>query len=118
MTRFFYNDTDFTLQANGNAWDLTRTLPDGSTAFLGAGLFAGESATQAEVQAQRLIQAACPVGVKVVGPDVSHATTISGVKLVGPDVAHPNFARWDRDSSSFPREAGSFITTSGTRHAD
>ena len=118
MTRFFYNDTDFTLRANGSAWDVERTLSDGSTVFLGTGLFAGQSAEQAEARTGRLIRAACPVGVKLVGLDVSHPNTIGGLKIVGPDVAHPNFARWERDSSSFPQEAGTLTITQGTGHAD
>jgi hypothetical protein len=49
---------------------------------------------------------------------VSHPNTIGGVKIVGPDVAHPNFARWERDSSSFPQEVLPLTTPPGPSHAD
>ena len=41
MTTFVYNETEFLLQAAGNAWDIARTLPDGGTALVAAGLFDG-----------------------------------------------------------------------------
>lgn len=104
MTTFIYNDTEFKLEPAGEAWDITRLLPDGSSALLGAGLFAGLDADAAQLRARALVMAACPVGVKSVGPDVAHPNMIGDLKLVGPDVSHPNFIRWDQDSSSFPAQ--------------
>ena len=44
------------------------------------------------------------VGVKSVGPDVTHPNTIGDLKIVGPDVTHPNFIYWNKDSTSCPKE--------------
>lgn len=103
MNSFVYNDTEFRLQAVGSAWDIARTLPDGGTALVGAGLFNGVSAELALPRARSLVKAICPVGVRTIGPDVNHPTRIGELRLVGPDVTHANFIHWERDSSSFPK---------------
>lgn len=103
MTNFTYNDAEFSVQPSGNAWCITRLSPGGGAALVGTGLFPGLPMAQALQRAQALVRLAHPVGVKVVGPDVAHATTIGGLKIVGPDVNHPQFAHWERDSSSFPQ---------------
>jgi hypothetical protein len=104
MNRFVYNDTEFGLQAVGSAWDVTRTLLDGATALVATGLFDGMSADLALPRARALVEVICPVGVRIVGPDVSHPTRVGDLRFVGPDVAHANFIHWDRDTSSFPKQ--------------
>ena len=103
MKTFTYNDTEFSVQAAGKAWDISRKLPDGSVALVGAGLFASATAADAEAKALSLAKAIYPVGVRTVGPDVAHPNTIGDLRIVGPNVAHPNFIYWDKDSSSFPK---------------
>lgn len=105
MTRFVYNDIEFGLQALGRAWDITRTQPDGRQAFVATGLFDGAPAEHALARARSLVEAICPVGVRIVGPDVGHPTRIGDLRLVGPDVTHANFIHWDRNSSSFPQRS-------------
>lgn len=101
MTSFLYNDMGFKLEPAGPAWDLTRVTA-GGPAVVGAGLFPGIAADEAEKRALALVRAIYPVGVKSVGPDVAHAQKIGDLRIVGPNVGHPNFIRWDKDSSSFP----------------
>ena len=104
MKTFFYNDGEFTLEPAGKAWDIGRKLPNGGTALVGAGLFAGLSASDAEIKALALVKAIYPVGVRTIGPDVAHPHMIGDLKIVGPDVTHPNFIHWDKDTASFPRQ--------------
>ena len=104
MKTFIYNDTEFSVAAAGPAWDIGRVQPGGGFATVGAGLFAGLPAAEAEAKALALVKAIYPVGVKTVGPDVAHPNLIGDLKIVGPDVAHPNFIYWDKDSSSFPKQ--------------
>jgi len=104
MKAFTYNDTGFSLEPAGQAWDIARKLPDGSVALVGAGLFVGASEQDAEAKARSLVKAIYPVGVKSVGPDVAHPNMIGDLKIVGPNVMHPNFIYWDKDSTSFPKQ--------------
>jgi hypothetical protein len=103
MLSFVYNDIAFALQAVGRAWGVSRALPDGGAALVATGLFEGLSQEHALARARLLVEAIYPVGVRIVGPDVSHATRIGDLRLVGPDVTHANFIHWERDSSSFPQ---------------
>jgi hypothetical protein len=104
MTTFIYNDTEFSVAPAGKAWDIARKLPDGKTALVGAGLFAGLAAADAEARARALVKSIYPVGVRTVGPDVAHPNMIGDLRIVGPDVTHPNFIYWDKDSSSCPKQ--------------
>ncbi len=102
MDKFTYNDMEFELAASGKAWDIVRQLPGGGTALVGTGLFAGVATNDAAPRALALVKSIYPVGIKVVGPDVTHPNMIGDLKIVGPDVTHPNFIYWDKDSVSFP----------------
>jgi hypothetical protein len=104
MPSIFYNDMQFTVEPRGDRWDIACQLPNGSSAFVGAGLFAGLPEHEAEARALALIRTIFPVGIKSVGPDVSHPNTIGDLKIIGPDVGHPNFIYWNKDSASCPRE--------------
>jgi hypothetical protein len=99
-----YNDMDFTVEKEGDRWDIRLTRPDGSSATAGTGLFAGLPESEARTRALSLIRTVFPVGVRSVGPDVGHPNTIGDLRIVGPDVAHPNFITWDKDSVSCPKE--------------
>lgn len=106
MKTFNYNDIEFVVaQAEGKKgrWDISRKNPDGGEALVGAGLFEGLPENEAEVRARSLVKTVLPVGIKIVGPDVTHSNLIGDMKIVGPDVTHPNFIYWDKDSSSFPK---------------
>jgi hypothetical protein len=70
---------------------------------VGAGLFPGLSDADAEARAIALVRTVFPVGVKTVGPDVTHPNMIGDLKIVGPDVGHPNFIYWNTDSTSFAK---------------
>ena len=104
MLNFKYNDLQFTVEKSGAAWDLTYQLPNGATALAAAGLFPGLSEQEAGAKAQALVKTVFPVGIKTVGPDVTHPNTIGDLKIVGPDVTHPNFIYWNKDSVSCPKE--------------
>ena len=104
MKTFLYNDTEFAVTPAGSAWDISRTDANGKTALVGAGLFDGVAAADAEVRALALVKSIYPVGVRTVGPDVAHPNMIGDLKIVGPDVTHPNFIYWDKDSTSFPKQ--------------
>lgn len=104
MKSILYNDMQFSVEKRDDRWDLTYKLPNGSTAIAGAGLFAGLSESEAETRALSLIKTVFPVGIKSVGPDVTHPNSIGDLKIVGPDVTHPNFIYWDKDSVSNPKE--------------
>ena len=101
MTKFFYNDSEYTIEQSG--YDIRRLMPDGSPTFIGANLFPGLTAPEAEAKAQALIKSIQPVGVKVVGPDVSRPNMVGDLKIVGPDITRPNFVYWDKDSTSFSK---------------
>jgi len=105
MTTLFYNDTEFTLAQAGGAWDVLRKLPGGGEAVVATGVFPGVAANDATTRALTLVKAIYPVGVKTVGPDVTHPNMIGDLKIVGPDVTHPNFIYWDKDSTSCPKQA-------------
>ena len=102
MTKFFYNDTEYTIESSG--YDIRRVLPDGSTAVVGANLFLGLTAAEAEAKAKALVKSIQPVGIKVVGPDVTRPNMIGDLKIIGPDITRPNFVYWDKDSTSFPKD--------------
>ena len=104
MPNILYNDMQFTLEKVGESWDISYKLPNGSSAVAGAGLFASLSEEDAGKRALSLIKTIFPVGVKSVGPDVTHPNTIGDLNIVGPDVTHPNFIYWNKDSSSCPKE--------------
>ena len=104
MRTFTYNDMQFSIEPRGDRWDLSCARPGGSSALVGAGLFAGLTEVEALARAQALARTICPVGIKSVGPDVNHPNTIGDLKIVGPDVTHPNFIYWDKDSVSCPKE--------------
>jgi hypothetical protein len=99
-----YNDMEFTLEKEGDRWNLTFKLPNGSSAVAGAGLFSGLSDAEARTRALALIKTIFPVGVRSVGPDVAHPNMIGDLKIVGPDVAHPNFIYWNKDTASSPKD--------------
>ena len=99
MTSFTYNDMNFTVAKVGNAWDIKN-----GNAVVAAGLFPGLSDADAEAKAVALVKTIFPVGMKAVGPDVTHPLTIGDLKIVPPDVGHPNFIYWNKDSSSQPKQ--------------
>jgi hypothetical protein len=103
MNSFWYNDMEFSVQPSGKAWDVLRHQAGGNPAVVGAALFPGTSAADADKLARGLVKSVYPVGVRVVGPDVAHPNKIGDLKIVGPDVTHPNFIYWDKDSASFPK---------------
>ncbi len=103
MDTFIYNDMTFSVAASGTAWDILRQLPNDSTAVVGTGLFPGVAASDATARALALVKSIYPVGVRSVGPDVSHPMRIGNLRIVGPDVTHPNFIYWDKDSVSCPK---------------
>jgi hypothetical protein len=104
MKSILYNDMQFSVEQRDDRWDITYKLPNGAIALAGAGLFAGLSESEAETRALSLIKTVFPVGIKSVGPDVTHPNTIGDLKIVGPDVTHPNFIYWNKDSVSCPKE--------------
>jgi hypothetical protein len=104
MQPIHYNDIDFTVEEAGDRWDIRCTRADGAVATVATGLFAGLPEGEAHARALALIETVFPVGVKSVGPDVTHPNTVGDLKIVGPDVAHPNFVYWDKDSVSCPKK--------------
>lgn len=104
MKSFIYNDTEFSVAPAGTAWDIARQDAGGKSALVGAGLFPGLAAAEAEARALVLVKSIYPVGVRTVGPDVAHPNMIGDLKIVGPDVTHPNFIYWDKDSTSCPKQ--------------
>ena len=103
MKTFSYNDMTFSVEASKDRWDISYVKPDGSSAFLGAGLFPGVAASEVVGRSLALVKSILPVGIKIVGPDTAHPNLIGDLKIVGPDVSHPNFIYWNKDSSSFAR---------------
>jgi hypothetical protein len=104
MQSISYNDMQFSIEQRDGRWDITYKLPNGSIAIAGAGLFAGLPESEAGMRALALIKTVFPVGIKSVGPDVTHPNTIGDLKIIGPDVTHPNFIYWNQDSVSSPKE--------------
>ena len=104
MKSILYNDMQFSVEKRDDRWDITCLQPNGSSTTVGAGLFAGLQAGEAEARALVLIKTIFPVGIKSVGPDVTHPNTIGDLKIIGPDVTHPNFIYWNKDSVSCPKE--------------
>lgn len=104
MTRFTYNDLEFSVEPAQSGWTILRGLAEGEPAPVGINLFAGLGATEAEAKARALVRAIYPVGVRIVGPDTSHPLRIGDLKLVGPDLGHPIFVHWDKDSASCPKQ--------------
>lgn len=102
MTKFFHNDAEYIVEPSG--YDICRLMPDGSSTFIGTNLFPGVPASEAETRSLALIKTVCPIGIKVVGPDVSHPNKIGDLKIVGPDITHPNFVYWDKESISFSKK--------------
>ena len=103
MKSFTYNDSEYSVELATNGWDIVCQRGGGSSGFIGSGLFAGASECEALERARALVRLINPVGIKVVGPDVTHPNMIGDLKIVGPDVTHPNFIYWDKDSSSCPK---------------
>jgi hypothetical protein len=103
VTKFFYNDAEYSIEPSG--YDIRRLMPDGSSTFVGANLFVGMDAPEAEARAKALVKSIQPVGVKVVGPDVTRPNMIGDLKIVGPDITRPNFVYWDKDSTSFSKSS-------------
>ena len=104
MNPIHYNDMTFTLEPREGRWDLRCTQPSGASALAGAGLFPGLEEAAAEARALALVKTVFPVGIRSVGPDVTHPNTIGDLKIVGPDVTHPNFIYWNKDSTSCPKD--------------
>jgi hypothetical protein len=104
MQSIIYNDMQFSVEKRDDRWDISYQLPNGSSAIAGSGLFAGLSESEAGPRALALIKTIFPVGIKSVGPDVTHPNTIGDLKIIGPDVTHPNFIYWNKDSVSCPKE--------------
>jgi hypothetical protein len=42
-----------------------------------------------------LVRTVFPVGIKIVGPNVSHPNMVGDLKIIDPDVSHPNFIYWN-----------------------
>jgi hypothetical protein len=103
MQSISYNDMQFAVEPRADRWDITYKLPNGSSAVAAAGLFPGLPESEAGARALALIKTIFPVGIKSVGPDVTHPNTIGDLKIVGPDVTHPNFIYWNKDSVSDPK---------------
>jgi len=89
-----YNGKRFLLSRGKRGWDI---LVDGK-GTLGAGLFEGASEEEALVRAKALIKDVHPVGIRLVGPDVTRSTRVGDLRLVPPNVTRPNFILWDKDS--------------------
>jgi len=103
MKNMIYNDMEFSIDKASRGWDIRRKLAGGEYAFVGAALFEELPDDEAEKQFQLLVQTIYPVGIKIIGPDVTHPNRVGDLRIVGPDVAHPNFVYWKKDSSSFKK---------------
>ena len=101
MKNMIYNDMEFAIEKASRGWDISRKLPGGEYAFVAASLFENLPNEEVEKQFQLLVRTIYPVGVKIVGPDVSHPYRVGDLRIVGPDVAHPNFVYWNKNRSSF-----------------
>lgn len=103
MKTFTYNDMEFSLAHAGNAWNISRELPNGESTVIGAGLYADQADKDAEACALAFVRAIFPVGIMLVVPDVAHPHRVGELNIIGPDVSHPHFIYWDKDSTSFAR---------------
>ena len=103
MKIFTYNDMLFSLEPVGGKWDIVCKRADDRTAYLAVGVFPAATEAEAEIRARALVRTICPVGVRVVGPDVARPIRIGDLRIVAPDVVHPAFVYWDKDSSSCPK---------------
>jgi hypothetical protein len=109
MKTVIYNDMEFSIEKSDRGWSISRKVPNGTSAQVGAGLFADLSDADAAEHAEALIKTIFPAGVNIVGPNVAHPNSVGDIKIVGPDVGHPNFIYWNKDSTSFA-ELGESIT--------
>ncbi|HAX91834.1 MAG TPA: hypothetical protein DCY07_06465 [Rhodospirillaceae bacterium] len=103
MSKFTYNDAEYIVEPSG--YDIRRVMPDGSSSLVAANLYYGLPVQEAEAKAQALVKSIQPVGIKVVGPDITRPNMIGDLKIVGPDISRPNFIYWDKDSTSFPKSS-------------
>jgi hypothetical protein len=103
MKNMIYNDVEFSIAKNGSGWDISHKLPNGDFAVVGAGLFKDFSEGDAGARALALVKKVFPVGIKMVGPNVSHPNMVGDLKIIGPDACHPNFIYWNKDSTSFAK---------------
>jgi hypothetical protein len=103
MKNFLYNDMEFSVAKTSSGWDINRTLPNGDFAVVGASLFKDLGEVDAGIRALALVRKVFPVGIKIVGPNVSHPNMVGDLKIIGPDVSHPNFIYWNKDSTSFAK---------------
>ncbi|OQA33199.1 MAG: hypothetical protein BWY57_01391 [Betaproteobacteria bacterium ADurb.Bin341] len=99
MKTFTYNDMDFTVEKVGKGWEIRK----GST-VVASGLYAGLADAEAEAKSIALAKTIYPVGIRIIGPDVTHPVTVGDIKYYGPDVTHPNFIYWNKDSASQPKQ--------------
>ena len=104
MKSFTYNDMCYSVEPDGGKWNIVCQRGDGRTAHIAVGVFAGLAEDQIESRTRALVKAICPVGVRVVGPDVAHPTRVGDLRIVGPDVSHSSFIYWDKDSASCPQQ--------------
>ena len=103
MKNFTYNDMEFSIAKNSCGWDINRKLPSSDLAVVGAGLFKDLGEDDAGTRALALVGTIFPVGIKIVGPNISHPNMVGDLKIIGPDVSHPNFIYWNKDSTSFAK---------------
>jgi len=99
MKTFTYNDMDFTVEKVGKGWEIR----NGKT-VVASGLYAGLADAEAEAKCVALAKTIYPVGIRIIGPDVTHPVTVGDMKYFGPDVTHPNFIYWNKDSASQPKQ--------------
>lgn len=88
-----YNRLSFTLTRTERGWDIDH--PRGT---VGTGLFPGATEAEARIKARAVIRGAFPVGVKVVGPDISRPLRFGDLRIVPPAVSRPNFVHWDKEA--------------------
>ena len=103
MTRFTYNDAEFWLEPEAQGWTILRQRGEGAPAPIATGLFVGSSEQEANARAQTLVKTIDPVGVKLVGPDLTHSLRAGDLRIIGPGVGRPTFVAWDKDSTSFAK---------------
>jgi hypothetical protein len=89
-----YNGKRFALERGAKGWNIA--VMGGGT--LGTGLFEGASEEQARAKALVIIRDVHPVGIRLVGPDVTRSTRVGDLRLVPPNVTRANFIHWDQDS--------------------
>lgn len=104
MKTFTYNDMLFSVEAADGKWNIVCQRIDQRTAYVATGVFAGLGEAEVEGRARALVKAICPVGVRLVGPDVAHPMQVGDLRIIGPDVTHSSFIYWDKDSSSCPKQ--------------